>query len=81
MDELLFRFKLNVPHKLIYMMVIYFSKGWQPRWFILDNGILSYYLSSQEVNQGSRGSVKVVSCNIKGTIPTLAYNINHTHPL
>ena len=40
--------------------------GWQPRWFILDSGILSYYLGPSEVNQGCRGSLKVASCDITG---------------
>ncbi|XP_063377992.1 pleckstrin homology domain-containing family A member 3-like [Cydia fagiglandana] len=38
--------------------------GWQTRWFILDNGILSYYKSQEEVNQGCKGSVKVSVCQI-----------------
>ena len=50
---------------LIYYNYNYFQ-GWQSRWFILDNGVLSYYLSPEEVTQGSRGSVKVASCNIIG---------------
>ncbi|XP_003388130.1 PREDICTED: pleckstrin homology domain-containing family A member 8-like [Amphimedon queenslandica] len=41
----------------------YYS-GWQPRWFILDGGVLSYYLSSMDVQQGSKGSVKISSCDI-----------------
>ena len=40
--------------------------GWQPRWFVLESGILSYYLSQEEVKNGSRGSFKVAMCNIKG---------------
>ena len=39
--------------------------GWQPRWFVLDSGILSYYLSPEEVKSGSRGAFKVSSCNIR----------------
>ncbi|CAH0406579.1 unnamed protein product [Chilo suppressalis] len=42
--------------------------GWQTRWFILENGILSYYKSQDEVNQGCKGSVKVSVCQI---------NVNH----
>lgn len=40
--------------------------GWQTRWFILENGILSYYKSQEEVNQGCKGSVKVSVCQING---------------
>ncbi|KAK2708208.1 pleckstrin homology domain-containing family A member 3-like [Artemia franciscana] len=38
--------------------------GWQPRWFILDNGVLSYYKSLEEVNEGCRGSIKLSVCEI-----------------
>uniref|UniRef100_A0A8C5VV94 Sesquipedalian n=1 Tax=Microcebus murinus TaxID=30608 RepID=A0A8C5VV94_MICMU len=39
--------------------------GWQPRWFVLDNGILSYYDSQDDVCKGSKGSVKMAVCEIK----------------
>lgn len=32
---------------------------------MLDSGILSYYLSPEEVKSGSRGAFKVSSCNIR----------------
>lgn len=38
--------------------------GWQPRWFILDKGILAYYKSQDEVGQGCKGSVKLACCEI-----------------
>ncbi|CAK1552164.1 unnamed protein product [Leptosia nina] len=38
--------------------------GWQTRWFILDNGVLSYYKSQDEASQGCKGSVKVSVCQI-----------------
>lgn len=38
--------------------------GWQQRWFVLDKGILTYYKSQEEVNQGCKGSVKVAACEI-----------------
>ncbi|XP_052813861.1 pleckstrin homology domain-containing family A member 8-like isoform X3 [Mya arenaria] len=41
----------------------YFS-GWQERWFVLDNGILSYYKSEDDVNTGCKGSVKMSVCDI-----------------
>uniref|UniRef100_T1J5J3 Pleckstrin homology domain-containing family A member 8 n=1 Tax=Strigamia maritima TaxID=126957 RepID=T1J5J3_STRMM len=37
---------------------------WQPRWFILDNGILAYYKSQEEVNQGCKGSINLTACEI-----------------
>ncbi|XP_039613710.1 pleckstrin homology domain-containing family A member 3 [Polypterus senegalus] len=39
--------------------------GWQPRWFVLDNGILSYYDSEDDVCKGSKGSIKMSVCEIK----------------
>ena len=39
--------------------------GWQPRWFILSEaGILSYYSSHDEVDQGCKGSMNVAACEI-----------------
>lgn len=38
--------------------------GWQTRWFVLENGILSYFKSQEEVIQGCKGSVKVSVCQI-----------------
>ena len=38
--------------------------GWQSRWFILDQGILSYYKSVEEVEQGCKGSINVSACEI-----------------
>ncbi|MBN3308385.1 PKHA3 protein, partial [Amia calva] len=40
-------------------------EGWQPRWFVLDNGILSYYDSQDDVCKGSKGSIKMSVCEIK----------------
>jgi hypothetical protein len=40
--------------------------GWQPRWFVLDNWILSYYDSQDDVCKGSKGSIKMAVCEIKG---------------
>jgi len=44
-----------------------FISGWQTRWFILDNGVLAYYKSQEEVNQGCKGSMKVTACEIIGS--------------
>lgn len=42
--------------------------GWQTRWFVLENGILTYYKSQEEVNQGCKGSLKVQACEINGNL-------------
>lgn len=42
------------------------ASGWQTRWFVLENGIISYYKSQEEVSQGCKGSVKVSVCQING---------------
>ncbi|XP_061048727.1 LOW QUALITY PROTEIN: pleckstrin homology domain-containing family A member 3-like [Eubalaena glacialis] len=39
--------------------------GWQPRWFVLGNGILSYYDSQNDVCKGRKGSIKMAVCGIK----------------
>uniref|UniRef100_A0A670Y1Q3 PH domain-containing protein n=1 Tax=Pseudonaja textilis TaxID=8673 RepID=A0A670Y1Q3_PSETE len=44
------------------------ANGWKPRWFVLDNGILSYYDSQDDVCKGSKGSIKMAVCEIKGKI-------------
>jgi len=40
--------------------------GWQPRWFVLENGVISYYDSEDDVGKGSKGSIKMSVCDIKG---------------
>ncbi|KAJ8320200.1 hypothetical protein KUTeg_001787 [Tegillarca granosa] len=60
---------LRCAHKLIAMEGVLlkwtnYLSGWQPRWFILDNGVLSYYKSQEEVNNGCKGSLKMSVCDI-----------------
>lgn len=38
--------------------------GWQPRFFTLQSGILSYYQNEEEVNSGAKASIRVSSCDI-----------------
>ncbi|XP_018324499.1 pleckstrin homology domain-containing family A member 3-like [Agrilus planipennis] len=38
--------------------------GWQTRWFVLENGILSYYKSQEDLDKGCKGSIKVSACEI-----------------
>ncbi|KAK3577185.1 hypothetical protein CHS0354_037525 [Potamilus streckersoni] len=42
-----------------------YLSGWQPRWFVLDGGILSYYNSEQDVNNGCKGSLRMAVCDIR----------------
>ncbi|XP_054654957.1 pleckstrin homology domain-containing family A member 3 [Dunckerocampus dactyliophorus] len=42
-----------------------YMTGWQPRWFVLDNGVISYYDSEDDVGKGSKGSIKMSVCEIK----------------
>ncbi|XP_061471050.1 pleckstrin homology domain-containing family A member 3-like isoform X2 [Rhineura floridana] len=42
-----------------------YLSGWQPRYFVLENGILSYYDSQDDVGKGSKGSIKMAVCEIK----------------
>lgn len=43
-----------------------FSLGWQPRWFVLEGGTLSYYDSQEDAWKGCKGSIKVCVCEIQG---------------
>uniref|UniRef100_A0A8D2J3G8 PH domain-containing protein n=1 Tax=Varanus komodoensis TaxID=61221 RepID=A0A8D2J3G8_VARKO len=43
-------------------------ESWQPRYFVLENGILSYYDSQDDVGKGSKGSIKMAVCEIKGKV-------------
>lgn len=56
------RDECNFTDLLLFMVFV----GWQPRWFVLDNGILSYYDSQDDVCKGSKGSIKMAVCEIKG---------------
>lgn len=40
--------------------------GWQPRWFVLDGGTLSYYDSQEDAWKGCKGSIKISVCEIQG---------------
>lgn len=48
------------------MSCCFLSSGWQPRWFVLENGVISYYDSEDDVSKGSKGSIKMSVCDIKG---------------
>ncbi|KAH8406978.1 hypothetical protein KR222_002140, partial [Zaprionus bogoriensis] len=40
-------------------------KGYQRRWFVLSNGVLSYYLDQAEIGQRSRGSIALKGAQIE----------------
>ncbi|XP_044070519.1 pleckstrin homology domain-containing family A member 3 isoform X1 [Siniperca chuatsi] len=42
-----------------------YMTGWQPRWFVLENGVISYYDNEDDVGKGSKGSIKMSVCDIK----------------
>ncbi|CAI9559860.1 unnamed protein product [Staurois parvus] len=42
-----------------------YLSGWQPRYFVLDRGILSYYDSQDDVGKGTKGSIKMAVCEIR----------------
>ncbi|XP_044143977.1 pleckstrin homology domain-containing family A member 3-like isoform X3 [Bufo gargarizans] len=46
-----------------------YLSGWQPRYFVLDHGILSYYDSQDDVDKGSKGSIKMAVCEIRDVLP------------
>ncbi|KAJ6656182.1 hypothetical protein lerEdw1_004099 [Lerista edwardsae] len=70
MDQLPVRKSSTVEFPV--MQSVKLLKGWQPRYFVLENGILSYYDSQDDVGKGSKGSIKMAVCEIKvhATDPT-----------
>ncbi|XP_051865613.1 pleckstrin homology domain-containing family A member 3-like isoform X3 [Pristis pectinata] len=42
-----------------------YLSGWQPRYFVLDGSVFSYYDSQEDVGKGSKGSIKMAVCEIK----------------
>lgn len=66
MDFLLsLHFIFNSKLKIYNIFFILFT-GWQPRWFRLTAGELTYYKSEEEVSLGCKGSVKLCACQILG---------------
>lgn len=49
---------------ILYKWTNYIS-GWQPRWFVLEGGTLSYYDSQEDAWKGCKGSIKVSVCEIQ----------------
>ncbi|KAK7052593.1 Oxysterol-binding protein [Favolaschia claudopus] len=41
------------------------AKGWNTRWFVLKEGVLSYYRHQDDETFASRGSIAVKNCNLK----------------
>ncbi|MFT7811453.1 pleckstrin homology domain-containing family A member 8-like [Arapaima gigas] len=42
-----------------------YMSGWQPRWFVLEGGTLSYYDSQEDAWKGCKGSIRVCVCEIQ----------------
>ncbi|XP_029445067.1 pleckstrin homology domain-containing family A member 8 [Rhinatrema bivittatum] len=49
---------------VLYKWTNYLS-GWQPRWFLLCGGILSYYDSREDAWKGCKGSIQMAVCEIQ----------------
>ncbi|MED6279999.1 Pleckstrin y domain-containing A member 8 [Characodon lateralis] len=49
---------------VLYKWTNYIS-GWQPRWFVLHGGTLSYYDSQEDAWKGCKGSIKISVCEIQ----------------
>ncbi|XP_051577356.1 pleckstrin homology domain-containing family A member 8 [Myxocyprinus asiaticus] len=49
---------------VLYKWTNYIS-GWQPRWFVLEGGTLSYYDSQEDAWKGCKGSIKMSVCEIQ----------------
>ncbi len=52
---------------------MFFMLGWQSRWFVLENGILSYYKSQEDVLNGCKGSIKMAVCDVNGRIAWISH--------
>uniref|UniRef100_A0A8C0DDF5 PH domain-containing protein n=1 Tax=Balaenoptera musculus TaxID=9771 RepID=A0A8C0DDF5_BALMU len=52
------------------MLLLLFS-GWQPRWFLLCGGILSYYDSPEDAWKGCKGSIQMAVCEIQVNLKNL----------
>jgi len=55
-------------------------EGWQPRWFVLKGGTLSYYDSQEDAWKGCKGSIKISVCEIQGKgkfVPNLSRKPNN----
>ncbi|KAF2366035.1 Pleckstrin domain [Trinorchestia longiramus] len=48
---------------ILYKWTNYWN-GWQPRWFVLTDGELTYYKNEEDVSSGCKGSVKLCACQI-----------------
>lgn len=55
----------------MYFFFFFFFLGWQPRWFVLDGGTLSYYDSQEDAWKGCKGSIKISVCEIQGRYGSL----------
>ncbi|XP_039592596.1 pleckstrin homology domain-containing family A member 8 isoform X2 [Polypterus senegalus] len=49
---------------MLYKWTNYLS-GWQPRWFVLEGGTLSYFDSEDDAWKGCKGSIKMSVCEIQ----------------
>uniref|UniRef100_A0A2K5X0C0 Pleckstrin homology domain-containing family A member 8 n=1 Tax=Macaca fascicularis TaxID=9541 RepID=A0A2K5X0C0_MACFA len=50
---------------VIAMLLLLLFSGWQPRWFLLCGGILSYYDSPEDAWKGCKGSIQMAVCEIQ----------------
>ncbi|GAA5826399.1 hypothetical protein JCM11251_002351 [Rhodosporidiobolus azoricus] len=41
------------------------AKGYRPRWFVLDNGVLSYFHSQEDEGKATRGSISMAVAQIQ----------------
>ncbi|XP_044306613.1 pleckstrin homology domain-containing family A member 8 isoform X2 [Varanus komodoensis] len=52
---------------VLYKWTNYLS-GWQPRWFLLAGGVLSYYDSREDAWKGCKGSIQMAVCEIQDNL-------------
>ncbi|GAA5871264.1 hypothetical protein JCM16303_000699 [Sporobolomyces ruberrimus] len=54
------------------------ARGWRSRWFVLDNGTLSYYRSQEDEGKASRGSISMSVAKIhSGEADKLKFTVSN----
>ncbi|KAM0789557.1 hypothetical protein ACM66B_000368 [Microbotryomycetes sp. NB124-2] len=53
------------------------ARGYRSRWFVLDNGVLSYYRTQEDEGKASRGSINMAVANVMTGSDKLKFSIEN----
>ncbi|GAA5910494.1 OSBP family protein [Sporobolomyces salmoneus] len=53
------------------------ARGWRSRWFVLDNGMLSYYRTQEDEGKASRGSISMSVARISAESDKLKFTVSN----